>query len=391
MANGRTALFPAQSSTLRTALGYRTGKFHDFTGYVQGQIVSQLGFGGYNDGSNGKTRYGTVVDPTGAKLQQAYLQYDGVPGTEIRGGRQEISYRPNPDHRYIGDVLWRQNWQNFDAMRFVNKSVKDTKFEYAYVFNVNRITDQMAPAKSLPAGYAGLSNWQSDSHLFTANFDKWSFAKFEGYSYLLDFANARRFSTATYGTRVSGSWPTVANVDLLYAGEGAYQSDYGNNATRINTSYQLGEAGLQWKVGKILPEYIPVESVTAKFDYERLSGHGGFNAFQTPLGTNHAFQGWADRFLVTPGDGIQDYFFTGEIVAFGAKFATQYHVFDADRLGYTYGDEWDVEVTKKFFTNYTVGLKYADYQGDRNATNVARNPVLAADTSKYWAYVILKY
>src|SRR3546814_7821694 len=33
---------------------------------------------------------------------------------------------------------------------------------------------------------------------------------------------------------------------------------------------------------------------------------GGF-AFQTPFATLHKFNGWADKFLTTPGTGIQDY------------------------------------------------------------------------------------
>ena len=32
----------------------------------------------------------------------------------------------------------------------------------------------------------------------------------------------------------------------------------------------------------------------------------GNRAFQTPLATKHAFQGWADQFLTTPADGIED-------------------------------------------------------------------------------------
>src|SRR3546814_19210362 len=34
---------------------------------------------------------------------------------------------------------------------------------------------------------------------------------------------------------------------------------------------------------------------------------GGF-AFQTPFATLHKFNGWADKFLTTPGTGIQDYY-----------------------------------------------------------------------------------
>src|SRR3546814_3361296 len=32
----------------------------------------------------------------------------------------------------------------------------------------------------------------------------------------------------------------------------------------------------------------------------------GVVAFQTPLATLHAFNGWADRFLSTPGNGLED-------------------------------------------------------------------------------------
>ena len=72
----------------------------------------------------------------------------------------------------------------------------------------------------------------------------------------------------------------------------------------IDAEYFLGEIGSSFKLNEL------INSVTIKFSYERLSGKSGADRFVTILGTNHAFQGWNDRFLVTPGDGIEDFVFT---------------------------------------------------------------------------------
>ena len=45
--------------------------------------------------------------------------------------------------------------------------------------------------------------------------------------------------------------------------------------------------------------------VTVKAAYESLEGNGA-RGFSTPLATLHAFQGWADVFLNTPADGVDD-------------------------------------------------------------------------------------
>jgi len=57
-------------------------------------------------------------------------------------------------------------------------------------------------------------------------------------------------------------------------------------------------------------------------------------AFQTPLGTNHAFQGWADRFLITPGDGIEDLFVTLSVKFLGANFVAMWHDFSSSNDDY---------------------------------------------------------
>ena len=119
-------------------------------------------------------------------------------------------------------------------------------------------------------------------------------------------------------------------------------------------------------------------------------------AFQTPLGTNHAFQGWADRFLNTPADGIADLYGTLAAKVYGAQFALIYHDFNSDRDDYDYGTEWDGQVTRVIADHYTVGVKYASYEADQNALNRARNGAAsggkqAFDLEKVWVWVEFKF
>jgi hypothetical protein len=136
-----------------------------------------------------------------------------------------------------------------------------------------------------------------------------------------------------------------------------------------------------------------LESVGLKYDYERLKGDGGVKAFQTPLGTNHAFQGFADRFLVTPGDGIQDHFVTLSAKISGFQFSANYHRFVSDRDNYTYGEEWNVLAERPFSNHFLVGLKWADYHADRNAMNISRNLATgqAFDLTRFWVYLQFSY
>src|SRR3546814_3293516 len=72
----------------------------------------------------------------------------------------------------------------------------------------------------------------------------------------------------------------------------------------------------------------------------------GVVAFQTPLATLHAFNGWADRFLSTPGNGLEDIY-----VGVGGKhgqwnWQALWHDFSADRGGADYGTELDAQDRK---------------------------------------------
>lgn len=236
-----------------------------------------------------------------------------------------------------------------------------------------------------------LSDFDSNSHFINLNYDGFlPYAELRIYAYLLDFDNSPGNSTASFGSLGQGSYPITEKVEALYALEYAHQTDHGDNPNDVDAEYVLGEAGASIALGGF------IDSVTLKFSYELLTGEGvradgNLDRLLTPLGTNHAFQGWADRFLVTPADGIQDFY--GSFIAnvYGAKFMAVYHHLESDNDSYDYGDEIDLLLTKTFKEHYTLGLKCAHYDADGNATNLARNPTQSADTTKFWVFAQIKF
>jgi len=346
------------------------------------------------NGLTSNARFATVVDPEGTEVQQANLRYEGLPYTVLRVGRQEIEHRGAPLHRYIGNILWRQNWQGFDAARVTTSFFPDVdtgdrrlKLDYAYVWNTNRIFGEDNPIRDR-------SDFPMNSHFFKVNWDGLSLVKLEGYVYSLDFDHSvsRQFSTNTVGLRGEGAKGLGPKWKILYTGEFAHQGDAYDNPADIDVNYYLGEAGVAYQFGKKW-----LDTVTVKGSYEVLEGDGTVSgigrAFQTPLGTNHAFQGWADRFLITPGDGIEDLFGTLRVTGYGATFIAMYHDFSSNNDDYSYGTEWDLVAEKPLKKNWLVGLKYSDYDASDDALNQARNRGggQAFDLIKFWVYVQFKF
>ena len=380
---------PGDASTLRTTFGYTTGQFHGFGMRGLLQDVRDVFEDDFDDGTmrpNSKTQHAVVADPSDTDFIEGYFSYSGLPDTTFKLGRQIVTFRDAPFHRFIGTVLWRQNWMNHDAFSVHNRSLPDTIVDYVYSWNVNRIfTDE--------AAVSSLANFRSDSHLVNVQYAGIPLGKLEAYVYLLDFDNAPASSTQTYGARFSGARELVKAWKALYAVEYAHETDYAGNPGHIAAHYVLAEAGAAVTLGGV------VENFSVKFTYELLDGDGGTDRFITPLATSHPYQGWADRFVDTPQDGIQDYYLTAIMGVMGAKFTLEYHDLNSDNLSYDYGDELNVMVTRTFREHYTFGLKYADYDADKNADNLLRNGVTSAsprgtvinDAAKFWAFATIKF
>jgi hypothetical protein len=164
-------------------------------------------------------------------------------------------------------------------------------------------------------------------------------------------------STASYGLRADG---TIAlggsGLSANYIAAFAHQNDYAKNPLSISLNYYLGEAGLGFK------------GATASVGYEVLEGNGAIG-FSMPLATLHIFQGWADVFLTTPTDGIEDFYVkAGYGFALAPLFTrvtatVVYHDFSAQQGDADFGSEWDAQIEATINPNWMVGVKYAAYQG----------------------------
>jgi len=368
--NGRR-LKDADALTARLALGYQTGVFHGFGSYVQLEAVGAVVDDYYKGYGTSKKQYATVVDPEGTELKQGYVSYTNALA-EIKAGRQIITYRKAPFHRFMGTVEWRQHWQTHDAVTVKFDPVENLVVNYGYIWDVNRIYGEDAPEP--------LSDFDSNSHVVNVQYAGLPHLHLEAYAYLFDFTNADRFSSNTFGVRGSGTYPINDRWTTLYAAEYAHQTDAAENPFDYSEDYVLAEGGLSYSSASF------VKSVTAKFSYELLGGDGNPNsAFVTILGTNHAFQGWADRFVVTPNSGIEDFYVTGvAAMNWDMKLIMSYHNLNSDAGSFDYGDEFDVQLTKTFKTHYLLGAQASFYDADPSARNAAGPP--SADATGFWLW-----
>ncbi len=375
----------AEALTGRFTLHYKSAEFYKTHFFVEFENVTALldddeYFDGPNGGSGagGATGFPAIIDPEGTEVNQAYAAFKPFPNTEIKVGRQIITPRKAPFHRFLGTILWRQNWQTQDAITITNTSLPDTKILAGYIWNNNFINGQ---------------DRDQESPIFNVQYSGLKYAKLEGYYYDLNFTNdpfavdGRQLGTTTAGFRVNGAVPVTEFAKAVYAGEFATQSESDDAPTDYDANYYLAEGGFKFGFKDSF-----VKSLLAKVSYEVLEADEDAGiAFRTPMGTNHAYQGWADNFLATPGTGIEDTYFT--VVATGAydtKLILSYHMLDPENdTGFDeYGDEFDVWFTKTWNKKYTLGLKYADYSGDGDGTN--GNP-RSTDLTKFWAYFSLKF
>jgi hypothetical protein len=364
------ALKDADAFTVRTTLGYKTGDFHGFSAFAEIEDVTELGSDNYNSTTNGEGAYSVVADPEGTEVNQAYLQYDGF-DTEVKFGRQEITYRKAPFHRHIGNVIWRQNRQSYDAFSLSNTSLADTTINYAYVDEIHTIFGDDRNVGLIKDGDIDIA-----AHLVNLQYSGLSIGKLEGYGYFLDYKDAEKtfgtdkWSTQTLGLRFNGAQALNDDWKVIYTAEFANQDDY-KDGEMDDQNYYLGEVGAKYK------------GWLAKVSYELQEGDGT-DSFKTRLGTNHAFQGWADQYLTTPAAGLQDTYVTVVGKVFGAKLVAVYHDFETDKGSDDAGDELDLLLAKKFMKHYTLGVKYSDF-------NAGKSSLGKVDTEKLWVFGQLKF
>ncbi len=341
----------AQASTLRTRLNYKTASYNGFSFFIEADNVMEVFEDDYNAGagnSPGNGMYPVIADPQGTEINQAWFNYNFGEGNDVKLGRQRILL---DNQRFVGGVGWRQNEQTYDAVSGTF-NLGGSKLFVAYVDNVNRIFGE-----DVAAG-------DNDNNTYLVNWSN-KFAdlgKLSVYYYDIKNNDVAAFSTQTFGAKFAG------NVnEFNYGIEFANQNDAHNNAVDYSANYYRLDAGYNFG------------QVNAFGGYEVLEGDNNTAGamFRTPLATLHAFNGWADKFLGTPQDGLEDLFVGVKGNVEGFKWQAIYHDFSAQDSSRDLGTEFDVAVAKKLSKKTSVLLKAAFYSADTHAT----------DTNKVWFMV----
>lgn len=348
----------ADALTLRVRAGVEA-KAGRWSALVEGQGNLAI-VGDYFDGLHGAATWPLVADPENIALARAQLRY-AEPTFAVTAGRQRIGF---DDERFVGSVGFRQNGQSYDAVRAEITPVKGVKADLSYAWSVRTIW-----------GIDGAGARQqavSGDNLFANLSAQTPAGKIAAFAYLVDQDEAAiqgfRMSSQSYGVRLDGSQP-LGKAKLAYQLSYARQSDWHRNPNDYAADYWLADVA------------VDLGGPRVGAGYEVLGAGDGvaLTSFQTPLATGFKFQGWADKFLTTPPDGVRDLYANagwgwkavGPLRA--VTLQAVYHDYRSDRASRSYGDEIDLLASAKL-GKFTASARYAHYEADGFAT----------DTDKFW-------
>ena len=352
----------ADALTARLRLNYTTGSWNGWSASAEYDHVFHL-LSDFNSGagtSPNRGQYPVVADPKGSDLNQLYFDYQASEATKLRVGRQRILL---DNQRFVGGVGWRQNEQTYDGLTVTSSAISKTQLQYSYIGYVRRIFGQTVGA--------GKNN--VDTHLLNAKValnDGWSLTP---YYYRIDNQDVPAFSTATVGARLAGGFDAGDNGKINLVAEIATQSDVANNPVSYDAQYVHVDAA--WAMAN---------GFSLGIAYESLGGDATTpgESFRTPLATLHKFQGWADRFLSTPDQGINDLYATVRFKAGKWSLTGVFHDFSSEAGNGDYGTEFDVSAGTKLTNNYSILFKGAFFSSDSLAYD---------DTTKFWIMFTANY
>jgi hypothetical protein len=340
----------ADATTLRLRAGLHGGYGAHWEALVEGEGIA--GAGHYEDGTGKpKIQWPSVIDPQGAELDQAWLRGRAGP-VSITAGRQRLLFA---NQRWIGNSGWRQDEQTFDALAAEWQLRPALALRLAWLDRVHRVAgddarDPLARERRLDSHYAELA-WKHGA---------WQLAP---YALLHRDRDVAAASTATRGIRVA--YDAVADGrGCRVAAEFARQAEAGTNPRDFSHDYWLFE-----------PACMVGRGVLLRAGAEHLGGDGA-HALQAPLGTLHAFDGWADKFNATPATGLDDRYLGagGKWRAGTLEWQVAWHDYRADIGGARYGRELDASLGFPVAKGVRGLAKIADYRAD----------AWARDTRKLW-------
>ena len=339
--------------------------------------------GKHNNTSNGETEYAEIIDPEQSRLTQSYIGIKPMDGLLITSGRQALNF---DNQRFIGDIGWRHMQQTYNSY-LLSANNNNIGLDLAYITKVNTIfADKKETEDSITHGNAQENN---RSIIVRAIYKASDDIKAVGYAHFSD--------TVTYGYFAAGKTKLSNNLTINFRIEHATQFNDNKSAGNDNKSadndnksadndnksadntYEASVSYYNLEVGMNLYGYL------ANINYERLNSKSGKNeAFSTSLASKHRHNGWADKFLTTPEDGLVD---LNLMLGYKSKkfgeFKMIYHDFNNEKNHADYGDEIDISYVRAIpgLNDLTGTLKYAKYTSKG----------LSVDTTKIWAMLEYKF
>ena len=367
--NGKSA---GKAFTVRTALGLNANLFGVDGLGAEVQMINVANFGwidDYNDLAGHGTEYDVIADPPQTRVTQANVKYS-INGLTAVVGREMVVL---DNARFIGNVGWRQMPQTYDLAAVIYNGVENLSLLGAYVNRVHTIKKD--------------GKIDTGSVLLHGTYKAMPALNITIYDYMIqNFANH-------IGIRLTGKVALDNDMKISYAAEYAKQADptlteegdpilvpgvadpdnIEQDANYYNISAALNYAGF-----------------TVGLGYEVLSDKGdGDMPFWTPLATLHAHNGWADVFLKTPNEGLEDLTVKlGYNMGEYGKIIGIYHDFKANEENAAgdddLGNELDIAYKYKIVKGLGLLLKYAKY-------NAGDDSFGKKDVTKYWIQLDYKF
>lgn len=346
----------ALASTLRSRLTLNGKPATEWSWVVEIDDVRVIGSERYNSTGNGRLRYPVVADPQGTDLNRAALAWQRN-DVSLRAGRQRIVHG---SERFVGGVAWRQNEQTYDGLRGQWQLSDTASLDISYVGSVRRIFG--------PDDGAQPASWDGDSLFLRAAWRLTDDIELRPFAYRLDvdadagFGPAVTVDNSTDTVGIEADWSIGP---LTLRGAYARQWEHGDSTLDYAAHYSLAQ-GI-YSVGTVQVEIA-----------REVLGSDSNTGFQTPLATLHKFQGWADVFLNTPGDGIEDTSLAFQGSVEDLTWRVVGHRFAAERGNAGYGHEFDLDVSWQMNERLSFQFRFAVFDADSAAARQYR------DVRKAW-------
>lgn len=362
--DGVASADPAKAFTVRTVLGYKLAPIAGITAYVEAEDIRALGDDYHIRVVQPKPQYAEVVDPERTAVNQAYLA-----GYGFKVGKQKVIYN---NARFIGDVAWRQDDQTFTAISYEKaKLLSWLDLQATYASKVAMISGQQGDIRMPVVNLKARAPMGANVTLFWAGLEGREPAALTPVANFL-LANASSVRSREYRViRVDGKKGNVL-YELSLGRQLAYAD--GTDANVPDADYQ--DIQLGYDFGKAV----------VKLQQEKLD-----TKFATPLATLHAFNGWADRFLVIPDGGLVDNNIKVSGKAYGLGLAAAYHHFKAESGDITFGREIDASVSKAFTPNLSGMIKLAHFNGTGDITTPGNQFAYSQDVTKLMVQADYKF